>query len=164
VRIEPTAALVVVDLQERLRTRGVPGFAEVVARTADLARAFRATGRLVVLVTVGDDAPLPELAPHPDDLRVTKPGWSALTRTELDAELRSRGVTQLVLTGVATSIGVESTARSARDLGYELVLVTDAVADVDPAEHEHSLARILPRLGELSTADQVRRASVGEGP
>jgi nicotinamidase-related amidase len=163
-RIEPTAALVVVDLQERLRTRGVPGFAAVVARTADLAQAFRQTGRPVVLVTVGEDVPLPELDPQPDDLRVTKPGWGALTRTGLDDELRARGVTQVVLTGVATSIGVESTARAAHDLGYDLVLVTDAVADVDPAEHEHSLARILPRLGALSTAAEVRRASVGEGP
>jgi nicotinamidase-related amidase len=164
VNLTETAALVVVDLQERLRTRGVAGFDAVVARTADLARAFRATGRPVVLVTVGDDVPVPELEPHEDDLRVTKPGWSALTRTGLDAELRARGVTQLVLTGVATSIGVESTARSARDLGYELVLVTDAVADVDPDEHAHSLARILPRLGELSTAAEVRRAAVGGGP
>jgi nicotinamidase-related amidase len=69
--------------------------------------------------------------------------------------LRQRGVTQVFLTGVATSLGVESTARSAYDHGYNVVLVVDAMTDRDADAHRHSVEKILPRLGETATTDDV---------
>jgi nicotinamidase-related amidase len=60
-----------------------------------------------------------------------------------------------VLTGVSTSAGVESTARSAHDHGYHVVLATDAMADHDPESHRHSLERVFPKLGETATSTEI---------
>jgi nicotinamidase-related amidase len=98
---------------------------------------------------------VPELDQQPDDLLVTKQTWGAFHRTPLDTLLRDRGVTQIVLTGVATSAGVESTARAAHEHGYHVVLATDAMADRDPGLHENSVRRIFPRLGETATTDDI---------
>lgn len=70
-------------------------------------------------------------------------------------DLRKRGVTQVFLTGVATSAEVESTARSAYDYGYNVVLVVDAMTDRDAETHRHCVERIFPRLGETDTTDNV---------
>jgi nicotinamidase-related amidase len=69
--------------------------------------------------------------------------------------LHQRGVTQIVLTGVATSAGVESTARSAHDLGYHVTLVVDAMTDRDSASHTHCVEKIFPRLGETAKTEDV---------
>ncbi len=98
---------------------------------------------------------VPELSQHPDDHIVTKQRWGALLGTDLDQFLRQRGVTQVVLTGVATSSGVESTARSAYDLGYNVTLVVDAMTDRDADAHRHSVEKIFPRLGETANTDDV---------
>jgi nicotinamidase-related amidase len=89
-----------------------------------------------------------ELAGHPGDITVTKRNWGAFHGTDLDVQLRRRGVTQIVLTGIATSIGVESTARAAHEHGYHVTLVTDAMSDLDAETHDNSVRRIFPRLGE----------------
>jgi nicotinamidase-related amidase len=81
----------------------------------------------------------------------------SVSRNALDEYLRGRGVMQILLTGVATSIGVESTARSAYDLGYHVVLVTDAISDRDAEAHRHSVEKIFPRLGESGATDDVLR-------
>jgi nicotinamidase-related amidase len=75
---------------------------------------------------------------------VTKRTWGAFHGTDLDVQLRRRGVTQIVLTGIATSAGVESTARAAHEHGYHVTVVTDAVADRDEEVHRHSVERIHP--------------------
>jgi nicotinamidase-related amidase len=178
--IDPTSALVVIDLQNGVAAiETAPHLAsEVVERTTRLAEAFRASGRPVVLVRVtgtADDAvpgrtevaragggARPEgwdqivdvLAPL-GDVTVTKRNWGAFYGTDLDLQLRRRGVTQVVLTGIATSIGVESTARAAHEHGYHVAVVTDAVADRSAEEHAHSVERIFPRLGETGTTDEV---------
>ena len=147
---------------------------EIVARTAQLARAFRERGLPVVLVKVTGGAPgrtdavrppfspppdwtefVPELQQHPSDHVVVKPRWGAFIGTTLDDDLRRSGVTQVVLTGVATSIGVESTARSAYDSGYNVALVIDAMTDRDADSHRHSIEKIFPRLGETDTTANV---------
>jgi Amidases related to nicotinamidase len=173
--IDPAAALIIVDLQ-----KGVAGLptvhpiAGVVENTNALAAAFRASGRLVVIVTVAGSAPgrteaprpggerpadwvdvIPELDARADDIAVVKRTWGAFTGTALDAELRDRGVTQVVVTGVATSAGVESTARHAHELGYHVVLATDAMTDRDPVMHEHSISRVFPRIGETGTTAEI---------
>ena len=173
--LDSTAALIVIDLQKGIV--GLPTvhpIADIVDRSARLARAFRARGWPVVLVRVTGVAPgrtdagrptfafppdwaefVPELAQHADDLTVSKQRWGAFIGTSLNDELRQRSVTQVFLTGVATSAGVESTARSASDHGYNVVLATDAMTDRDGDAHRHSVDKIFPRLGEVDTTDNL---------
>ncbi|MFD7862319.1 isochorismatase family protein [Streptomyces sp. NPDC059783] len=174
--LDPATALIVVDLQQGIV--GLPTAhptAEVVARAATLADAFRAKGLPVVLVRVTGGAPgrtegparsggapaadwaeiVPELGPREGDLVVTKQQWGAFYGTDLDLLLRRRGITQVVLAGIATSIGVESTARAAHEHGYHVTLATDAMTDMSAEAHDNSLARIFPRLGESDTTDAI---------
>ena len=174
-KLDATAALVVIDLQKGII--GLPTVhpaGEIVSRAAQLARAFRSRGLPVVLVHVTASAPgrtdagipnvprpadwtelAPELEQHPDDHIITKQRWGAFLGTDLDEYLRRRGVTQVFLAGISTSVGVESTARSAYDLGYNVVLVTDAMTDRDADAHHHSVEKIFPRLGETDTTAKV---------
>jgi nicotinamidase-related amidase len=180
--LDPRTALVVIDLQAGIvaaPTQPHTG-AEVVTRTAELADAFRARDLPVVLVRVsfaddgadtvpgrteasrpagtlpeGWDVVVAELAGHPRDITVTKRNWGAFHGTGLDVQLRRRGVTQIVLTGIATSIGVESTARAAHEHGYHVTLATDAMSDLDAEAHRSSVERIFPRLGERGTTAEI---------
>jgi len=174
-KLDDNSALIVIDLQ-----KGVAGLptvhptGEIIGRAARLARAFRERGLPVVLVNVTGVAPgrtdagprkfsfppdwtelVPELEQHPDDHLVTKQRVGAFHGTSLDDYLRRRGVTQVVLTGVSTSAGVESTARSAYDLGYHVTFVVDAMTDLDADTHRHSVEKIFPRLGETGATDSV---------
>ncbi len=174
-KLDPVAALVVIDLQKGII--GLPtvhAAGEIIGRAAQLARAFRERGLPVVLVNVTGGAPgrtdagppkvarpadwaelVPELEQQPSDYLVTKQRWGAFLGTDLDRYLRGVGATQIVLAGIATSIGVESTARSAYDLGYNVVLVADAMTDRDPDAHRNSVEKIFPRLGETAKTDDV---------
>jgi nicotinamidase-related amidase len=174
-QLDEKAALVVIDLQKGLVA--LPGLAAIdegVERSARLAAAFRSRGLPVVLVNVTGGAPgrtetkrarmeptpgwdelVPELERQPEDILVSKRRPGAFLGTTLHEDLQARGVTQLFLTGVATSNGVEATARSAFDLGYNLVFVTDAVADRDPEAHAYTLDRVFPRIGERATTQDV---------
>jgi nicotinamidase-related amidase len=96
-----------------------------------------------------------ELERQPGDYLITKRRRSAFHDTGLDTLLRDLGVTQIVLAGVSTSSGVESTARSAHDHGYHVVLATDAMADHDPDSHRHSLERVFPKLGETAASAEI---------
>jgi nicotinamidase-related amidase len=176
-QLDDISALVVIDLQKGIV--GIPTAqpaGEIVARAARLAQAFRARGLPVVLVNVAGRAPgrteseapkvaftaewselVPELAVSHTDVRITKQRFGAFLGTSLDADLRKRGVTQIVLAGISTSIGVESTARSAYDLGYNVTLVVDAMTDRSPEMHRHSVEKVFPRLGETGTTDDVLR-------
>src|SRR5437588_11037152 len=165
--LDPTPALVVIDVQKGLVAGSV---ASVVPSAAALATAFREHDLPVVLVNVTGRAPgrtdadsrggngstgstttlpsgwadiIDELEPQPGDHLITKRRRSAFHDTGLDTLLRDLGVTQIVLAGVSTSSGVESTARSGH--GYHVVLATDAMADPDPDAHRHSLERVFPK-------------------
>jgi nicotinamidase-related amidase len=174
-KLDDICALIVIDLQKGIAglpaAHPIPG---IIGRAAQLARAFRERGLPVVLVNVTGMAPgrtdagrpnfsfppdwaelVPELERHPDDHLVSKQRVGAFLGTDLDAYLRRRGVTQVVLTGVATSAGVESTARNAYDLGYHVALVVDAMTDLDADKHRHSVEKIFPRLGETATTGDV---------
>ena len=96
-----------------------------------------------------------ELEQQPGDYLITKRRRSAFHDTGLNTLLRDLGVTQVVLAGVSTSSGVESTARSAHDHGYNVVLATDAMADPDPGSHSHSVERVFPKLGETATSAEI---------
>jgi len=174
-KLDEKAALVVIDLQKGIAAmQTAHPMSDVISRSAQLARAFREKGLPVVLVNVSGRAPgrtdaamanfafppdwtdlVPELEQQPGDLLVTKQRWGAFLGTTLDEQLRQHGVTQIVLSGVATSIGVESTARSAYDLGYNVGLVVDAMTDRDADAHRYSVEKIFPRLGETDVTDAV---------
>jgi nicotinamidase-related amidase/predicted MFS family arabinose efflux permease len=178
--LDETPALVVIDLQKGIV--GLPcahPIGEIVGRTAELARAFRAHGLPVILVNVAGRAPgrtevtfnftppanwtelVPELDQQPGDHLVTKHQIGAFYGTALEQILRRRGVTQVVLTGVATSSGVEATARNAYDHGYNVTLVVDAMTDMSADAHRYSVESIFPRLGETTTTDDMLRALAG---
>jgi nicotinamidase-related amidase len=96
-----------------------------------------------------------ELDVRPTDHLITKRRRSAFHDTGLDTLLRDLGVTQVVLAGISTSAGVESTARSASDYGYHVVLATDAMWDPDADAHRHGVERVFPKLGETATTAEV---------
>jgi nicotinamidase-related amidase len=173
--LDTNAALIVIDLQKGIV--GLPTVhpaGEIIGRAAQLARAFRERGLPVVLVHVTGAAPgrteagirnftrpadwaelVSELEQHPSDYIVAKQRWGAFVGTPLDDYLRQRSITQVFLTGISTSAGVESTARSAYDLGYNVVLVVDAMTDRDPESHSRSIEKIFPRLAETETTANV---------
>ncbi|WP_432000035.1 isochorismatase family protein [Streptomyces sioyaensis] len=174
--LDATTALVLIDLQHGIA--GLPCIplpsAEVIGRGARLAAAFRAHRLPVVLVNVTGGAPgrtetarpggtppadwaelVPELGRQNGDILVTKQQWGAFHGTNLDLELRRRGVTQVVLAGIATSIGVESTARAAHEHGYHVTVATDAVTDLDADTHRNSVEKVFPRLGETDTTEAI---------
>jgi nicotinamidase-related amidase len=86
---------------------------------------------------------------------VTKRTWGAFTKTGLDEHLRKLGVTQVVIAGVATSIGVESTARHAHEQGFHVTLAIDAMTDMNLDAHTNSITRIFPRVGESGTTQEI---------
>ena len=169
-----STALVLIDLQNGILGRKLEPLSadELLEAGKALARRFRAEGAPVVLVNaapVTEDKPravdepfglpktLPagfvDLAPglaEPGDLKITKSTWGAFSVPELDRELRRRGVRTIVLGGVATQFGVESTARQAWELGYELVIVTDATTSIAIEAHDNSMRRIFPRIARVT--------------
>ena len=100
---------------------------------------------------------------RPSDLVVTKHQPGAFYGTDLDLQLRRRGVTGIVLGGVATSLGVESTGRAGYDLGYNLTFAADAMADVSPRAHQHCLEVTFPQFGEVDTTEAII-AALGRAP
>jgi nicotinamidase-related amidase len=117
----------------------------------------RKTGGYVMTKGTKDDFDdiVPELTPQPDDHIIVKPMWDPFIGTSLEYDLRQLGVTQLFLTGLMTSIGVESTARSGWNYGYNMVFVTDAMTDFDKDASDHTIGKIFPRLGENATTAEV---------
>ena len=100
---------------------------------------------------------LPELSPNSSDLVITKRQWGAFFGTELDLQLRRRRIDTLLLTGVATSIGVDTTAREAFQRDYQQIFVEDAMTDLTNERHQFVTQKIFPRMGRIrSTADIIQ--------
>jgi nicotinamidase-related amidase len=174
--LDPNTALIIVDLQ-----KGIVGLPlihpidGVLSRNRLLADAFRARALPVVLVNVTGGAPgrteqprlnldalpadfaeiVPELGQQPSDIAVTKRTWGAFASTDLDKQLEALGVTQVVVTGVATGTGVESTARQAYEQGFNVTLAIDAMTDRSQEAHDYSVGKVFPRLGETGSTDDV---------
>ncbi|MFF3935933.1 isochorismatase family protein [Streptomyces phaeofaciens] len=161
-------ALVLVDLMDRIVALPLAPHkgTEVLSASEELAATFRSAGALVVLVRVER----PGIAEQPPgsglvagllkdgDVEIVKRTIGAFQGTGLDARLREHGVTTLVFGGIATNLGVESTARAAGDLGYDLVFVEDAMTAFTEAEHEASVRLDFPRLGTVVPAARLRLA------
>ena len=175
--LDEKTALVLIDMQ-----KGIVAFpvvhpiAGIIENTAKLADAFHNAGQPVVIVNVDpakfkpsrkEPAPahgslppdfieiIPELKTTGSDIFVTKSSWGAFDTTDLDAQLKKAGVTGIVIAGVATSIGVEGTARTAAALGYNLTFASDAMTDMFADAHNHSFKFIFPRLGEVDTTENI---------
>jgi nicotinamidase-related amidase len=176
-------ALILIDLQKGIvgmPTQPYSGPA-VLDRGRELAERFRAAKAPVVLVNVAFSpnladalkAPVdrPLAAPpggfpegwsdladglaDPSDIRITKRQWGAFYGTELDLQLRRRGVTTVVIGGIATNMGVESTARAAHEHGYAVVLAEDATAAFSAEMHSFAFEHIFPRLGRVTRAAEI---------
>ena len=179
--LDPQTALVLIDLQKGItRLPTIHPAAAVLANAARLAARFRVLRLPVVLVRVAYSADEADrlrlrvasarstgpLAPdyselengldqQANDILITKRQWGAFFGTDLDLQLRRRGVTGIVLAGIATSLGVESTARQAFEHGYNVTVAIDAVTDLNADAHARSLDWIFPMLGELGATDEI---------
>lgn len=174
--LDDRTALVVIDLQKG--TIGSNPMAhpaeDVIAHAAELASAFRRHGLPVILVNhagtpagrtqYGEGAIdwpvewtelVPELGAEAGDLRITKRSWGAFATTDLGAQLKTLGVRQVVIAGVATSYGIESTARDAYDRGYHVTVAVDAITDRTIEGHRNSLDRVFPALGQTGTTAEI---------
>jgi nicotinamidase-related amidase len=98
---------------------------------------------------------IPELDQQPSDHLVVKRTWGAFVNTGLAEHLRGLGVTQVVIIGVSTSAGVESTARQAYEHGFNVTLATDAMTDLNAEVHANSVTRIFPKLGETGSTQEI---------
>jgi nicotinamidase-related amidase len=175
-KLDPHTALVLIDLQKGVVSLPTAHSAqEVVQKASALAGAFREAGLPVVLVNVTGGAPgrteqqppggaqrpvgwtelVPELNRQPQDHTVSKQTWGAFNHTDLEGHLGKLGVTQVVIAGISTSIGVESTARQAYEFGFNVTLAVDAMTDLRAEAHANSVTRIFPRLGEIGTTQEI---------
>jgi nicotinamidase-related amidase len=173
--IDTRTALIVIDLQKGIAALPPQELAHAaIANAVRLIDAFRSTRRPVVLVNVlsgapgrtdkkpaGGDRPadwaelLPDLGSAPGDIRISKKTWGAFTGTDLDKRLRNLGVTGVAVCGIATSRGVESTARFAHELGYNVALPVDAMTDANPEAHKRSVELTFPWIAETGTTDEL---------
>ncbi|WP_141604034.1 hydrolase [Terrilactibacillus laevilacticus] len=173
-------ALVVIDLQKWLGNQYAPYSAEqVIQNSAALANAFRKEGMFVALVYVSSkdmkDIPNPNLDSVPPKLNlpenwdefvpelhvsetdhiITKKQWGAFYGTDLDLQLRRRGIDTIVLCGIATGLGVDTTAREAFMHGYNLIFPIDAMTGFTEAEHNHVKNFIFPRIGKIRQTEEI---------
>lgn len=184
--IPEKTAFVSIDLQKGIAGRELaPNKSEdTIKNAARLAEAFRAKGSLVVLVNVtskdGKDSLnviadqagwrnqgqlprdwaelVPELNKRESDLLITKRQWGAFYGTELDLQLRRRKIDTIVLCGISTNIGVETTAREAYQHGYNTIIAIDACSAMSEEEHEHTKKFIFPRIARVRTTEEILNA------
>jgi nicotinamidase-related amidase len=178
--LAPAAALLVVDLQQAtLQNPFAHPVDDVVAATAALATTFHEHGGTVVYAVSTGTPPgrnsygseprvfpeearalAPGLTVHDTDLRVERARLSAFSGTGLAGLLRERQVTTVVVSGVATSFGVESTVRHAYDLGFDVVVASDAVTDLRAETHDHALVAVLPAVARVARSADIAEALV----
>jgi nicotinamidase-related amidase len=175
------SALVLIDLQNGIVAMPTAPrtSAEVISAASKVADSFRENGGTVVLVRVKTapsealktlvDQPraasgelpenwstiVPEIGPKDGDLVVTKRNWGAFYGTDLDLILRRRGIDTIVLGGISTNMGVESTARNAHEHNYNVIFIEDACAAMDGNDHKFAFERIFPRIGRVSNSQEI---------
>ena len=174
--LDPNTALIVIDLQKGIVNGNfIHPVGNIIDRTRALIDAFRTTSLPVVLVNVAGRAPgrteqgprsnlsfsegwtdlLPQLDQQLSDIVVTKRSWGAFATTDLERQLVTRGITQIVVTGVATSVGVEATARQAYEQGFNVTVALDAMTDTRQEAHEYSIRNVFPRIGETGSTQEI---------
>jgi nicotinamidase-related amidase len=179
-----TTALISIDLQGFIITRPVAPHSsqQVIDNTAEIAKALKAAGGTTIFVTIGfsadyadavnqpTDEPIafpqgglspealrepPEIAALTPDVRITKHQWSAFYGTELDLQLRRRGIKTVILTGIATNFGVEATIRDAFAHNYAVLAVEDATTTFSAEMHAFACERIFPRLARVRKTAEI---------
>lgn len=181
-----STALVLIDLQKGIAGPGRAPYAseDVVAKAKFLAERFRAAGSPVFLVHVhwakdysdalnqpvdqpaqlpagglpADWADFVDGLKHDGDIIIHKRNWGAFHGTDLDLHLRRRGIKTIVLAGIATNIGVESTARDAWERNYSLIVVEDACTTNSAEAHAVSFKHIFPRISRVVKSEDVTLA------
>jgi nicotinamidase-related amidase len=180
-----TTAAIFIDLQHGIVSRPIQPYpaSEILSRSSQLAAALRTAGGTAVYVRVDiadiahpsiDAAPMsdpngppappiasqlvPENGHQPGDVFITKRQWGAFYGTNLEQQLRRRNIRTILLGGVATNMGVESTARAAHDQGYELIFAEDAMSTMSPEFHAFPIKNIFPRMGRVRTTEQILSA------
>ncbi|NYF53264.1 hydrolase [Tunturiibacter gelidoferens] len=176
-----TTALVLIDLEYGIAAMDLAPYssADVVSRCAGLAKTFRKKGAAVIFVKVlipemlqlpvdtslmrGTPPPnatefVPEAGVQAEDLIVKKRSWGAFYGTDLELHLRRRGIKTIVIGGIATNFGVESTARAAFDQGYEVVFAEDAMSSVSAEAHEFPIKNVFPMMGRVRSVTQIVKA------
>jgi nicotinamidase-related amidase len=174
--LDPKTALIVIDLQKGIVNGNfIHPIGDIIDRTRALIDVFRANKLPVVLVNVAGRAPgrteegprsnpsfsegwtdfLPQLDRQPGDIVVTKRSWGAFATTDLEHQLKTRGVTQVVVTGVATAVGVEATARQAYEQGFNVTLAIDAMTDLREEAHQYSIRNVFSRVGETGSTKEI---------
>lgn len=179
-------ALVTIDLQKGLLALPLTphGAADIVARNLALGQKLRLAGGLIVAIRVAFGAdysdrpqgltdvpmilppgglpadwadPAPELSSLVPDLAITKRQWSAFFGTELDLQLRRRGITTILLSGIATNFGVESTARDGWQTNYDMIVVEDGSSSYGEGLHDFAVRNTLPRVSRVRRSDEIMR-------
>lgn len=177
-------AIVVIDLQKGITSRETQPYSakEVIENTAKLLKAFRKNNMPVFLVRVSSSPDskdrlnlitdiswpagagqmpadwseiVPELSPESDAIVITKKQWGAFYGTDLDLQLRRRKIDTIVLCGISTNIGVESTARFAYEYGYNQIFAEDAMSSMSKEEHEYTTTKIFPRMGLVRKTKEI---------
>jgi nicotinamidase-related amidase len=177
-------SLIVIDLQKGITSIEAQPYdvKTVVANASKLASAFRKNKMPVFLVHVAPSEgtalhPLadsmmpprgelpsdwadivPELGPEPSDVVITKRQWGAFYGTDLDLRLRRGGLDTIVLAGISTTYGVESTARFAYEYGYEQIFAEDAMSDRSKEAHANAVQFVLKRMGRVRPTSQIIEA------
>lgn len=177
------SALVLIDLQNGIAAREISPSPytseEVIQNASKLVNAFSEKGAFIVLVRVstidgkdmvrpktdlkgtgmkypeGWDNLVPEIADTKNAHIVTKRQWGAFYGTDLDLQLRRRGIDTIILGGISTNIGVDTTAREAYQHGYNQIFAEDAMTAVTKEEHEYVCKYIFPRIGKLRTTKEI---------
>lgn len=187
-RLDPrTTALVLIDLQAGLLAMPLQPYdaGQIVATAARLGRGLRDAGGTIVLVRIAFapgyadrppqlvDAPMmlpadgppagwselaPDIAALEPHVVVTKRQWSAFYGTELDLQLRRRGIATVVLGGIATNFGVESTARDAWQHNYAVVIAEDASTSLGADLHRFAVEKVLPRVARVRSTQEIIEA------
>ena len=177
-----TTALMLIDLQNSTVARQLAPYtsSKVVEKSVLLANALRSSGGTVIFIRVlvqelldlPVDAPsprgaapppqasdlVPETKVQPGDIVLAKRQWGAFYGTGLEQQLRRRSIRTIILGGIATNIGVESTARAAFDRGYELVFAEDAMSSISEEAHNFPVKNIFPRMGRVRSTEEILRA------
>lgn len=159
---EPHSAKTVIEntakLVEASRKNGMPVFLVHVTPSPDLKDALHPISETSFQMRGYDPSwsdYVPELNVQPGDFQIIKHQWGAFYGTELDLQLRRRAVDTIILCGISTNFGVESTARFAYEFGFNQIFVSDAMAARSKEEHEHPLKYIFPRLGLIRNTEEV---------
>ncbi|WP_077857175.1 hydrolase [Clostridium sp. BL-8] len=177
------SALVLIDLQNGIASRELSPSPytseEVIQNASKLVKTFSDKGAFIVLVRVstidgkdmvkpktdlkaagmkypeGWDNLVPEIADTKNAHIITKKQWGAFYGTDLDLQLRRRGIDTIILGGVSTNIGVDTTAREAYQHGYNQIFAEDAMSAITKEEHDYVCKYIFPRIGKIRTTKEI---------